>query len=793
MIDKSAPEVSLLERDAAFPADFWFNRDVDPRLEISDLTTVTVAAAIDGVPVTFTRGPATGTTSIWTGPIVTTEGAHSITVTVTDVVGHETLLDPVSFTIDKTSPAITITSHSEGQVVTSPAVALAGASDDAVTITVNGGAATVDLEAKSWSSAELSLLEGSTPFTVVATDKAGNVTEIARTLTLDTRGPALAVTSPANGACVSASSLTITGTASDERLASVKARVGATTYDAVLASGAWTVTISNVAEGTLGVVIEASDAARHTTTANVGYRIDRTAPVIEVSEGGAAFSAALVNRSIALFVRASDADPAVQVTATLDGNPYASGSVVDAEGAHTLVVSARDCASLEATRTISFRIDKTAPTLANLAPANGATSSVVPSSITGASDDATRVEIVGTAVATTIPAGSPFSLANVPFEEGTNRFTLRATDEAGNASELAYVVTVKTTAPSVEILESGTPIAPDALFNRDVTPEIRASESDATIAATLNSAPYTSGTAITIDGNYTLAATATDSLQHSGSHSVSFRIDKTAPAVAITSPAQGASVATDSVTVTGTSGDATSVTVNGAVATLSAGGFTAVVPVELGENVFVAVGRDEAGNAGRDEITVTRAGAGPAIVLLYPADKSLTNRPKAEVRGRVITPANVQSVTIAIVAAHSDAPPFSTIVTPDAAGDFRTTLDLTEGLNTISATSVGTDGKSATATVEVTADFTPPVLKIFANQTELGDGARFAERADLTLEVTDSQSPSPSVVFTLDGVAATVPTSVTTDGGHVALATARDAAGNEARIERSFTIGSGTG
>ncbi|MGK2860042.1 MAG: Ig-like domain-containing protein [Thermoanaerobaculia bacterium] len=789
MIDKSAPVVSLLERDAAFPADFWFNRDVEPMLEISDLTTVTVTATIDGVPVTFTRGPVTGTTSIWSGPLVTTEGAHSITVMVTDVVGHETLLDPVSFTIDKTPPAISVASHSEGQVVTSPGVTLSGASDDAVTITVNGGAATVDLEAKSWSSAELSILEGSTPFRVVGTDKAGNVTEIQRTLNLDTRGPALAVTSPANGACVSASSLTITGTASDGRLASVKARVGATTYDAVLTSGAWTVTIPNVAEGTLGVVIEASDTAGHTTTANVSYRIDRTAPVIEVSEGGAAFGAALVNRSLALFVRATDADPAVQLAATLDGNPYASGSVIESEGAHTLVVSARDCAGLTSTRTIAFRIDKTAPTLANLTPANGATSSVMPGSITGASDDATRVEIVGTAVATTIPAGSPFALANVPFDEGTNRFTLRATDEAGNASELAYVVTVKTTAPSVEILESGGPIAPDALFNRDVTPEIRASESDATITATLNGATYTSGTAITNDGTYTLAATATDALQHSGSHSVTFRIDKTAPAVAITSPAQGASIAMDSVTVTGTSGDATSVTVNGAGATLSAGGFTAVVPVELGENVLVAVGRDEAGNSGRAEVTVARAGEGPAIVLLYPADKSLTNRPKSEVLGRVITPANVQSVTITIVAAHSDAPPFSTIVAPDAAGDFRTTLDLVEGPNTISATALGLDGKSATASVQVTADFTPPVLKIFANGNELKEGERFAEPQSLTLEVSDTQTPSPVVQVTLDGTAVAIPATAS-NGGHTVVVTARDTAGNEARAERSFTVGS---
>ncbi len=785
-IDKSLPVVSLLERDTAFPADFWFNRDVEPKLEIKDLTAVTVSATIDGVVALFTRSSVNGETSIWTVPIVTTEGLHTIVVAVTDVVGHVTPLDPVSFTIDKTRPAITVSSHTAGQVVTSPVVTLSGASDDAITVTVNGGAATVDLNAKTWTSAEQSLLEGSTTFIVVGTDRAGNSSEVTHALSLDTRGPALAVTSPANGSCLNVAALTITGTASDERLTSVKARVGAATIDAVLSNGSWTVTIPNVAEGPLGVVIEAADASGHTTSANLSYRIDRTAPNIEITEAGAPFAAALVNRSVALFVRSSDTDLSVALTLKLDTLPYVSGTVIESEDTHTLEVSARDCAGLTATRTITFRIDKTPPVLSSFSPANGSTVGTMPGSITGTTNEKATIAIVGSGATVSAPAG-PFALPNVSFEEGTNRFTLRATDDAGNASELAYLVTVKTSAPSVEILESGAPLAPNTLFNRDVKPEIRSNDREATITATLNGTLYTSGTAITTDGTYTLAATASDSLEHTGSHSVTFRIDKTPPAVAITAPAAGSSVSAETVTVTGTSGDATSVTVNGAAATIAAGGFSAALPLELGENLIVAVGHDDAGNSGRDEVTVTRAGAGPAIVLLYPTDKSLTNRPKTEVRGRVITPANVASVTFALGGETK------ATLTPDAAGDFRTTLDLIEGLNTIRATSLGKDGKSATAAVQVTADFTPPALKILANGAELREGARFASEARLTLEVSDAQTSSPIADLTVDGAAAIAPTNITEDGGHVALATARDAAGNEARVERSFTIGSGTG
>ncbi|MGK2859052.1 MAG: Ig-like domain-containing protein, partial [Thermoanaerobaculia bacterium] len=785
-IDKSDPVVTLLEGTDPFPPDSWFSRPVQPGIEIHDLTPVTVEVLVDSATTTFTQSATDGTTSIWTGTAISAEGPHTIAVTVTDSVGRVTPLDPVSFTIDTTPPAIDVTSHTEGQVVTAPSVVLAGASDDAVSVTVNGTAATVTTASKTWTTGELSLLEGETTFIVVGTDRAGNNSQpITRTIHLDTRGPALAVTTPPSGTCVNTAALTVQGTASDARLASVKARVGSTPYDVTLTGGTWSVTIPTVADGPIGVVIEAADAAGHTATTTASYRIDRTKPVIEIHEGGAPFAATLVNRVVALFVRATDADPSVHLTMTLDGAPYVSGAPIEAETTHTLVAAARDCAGNPETRTLTFRIDKTAPTLTNLAPANGATTGTMPSAITGASEDATKVEIVGSALAATPTTGS-FTLGGVPFEEGTNRFTLRATDEAGNARDLAYVVTIKTVAPTVEITEGGTPIAANALFNRAITPEIRASDADATLTATLNDAPYTPGTAITTDGTYKLTATATDALHNAGSKTATFRIDTSGPVVTITTPAQAAVLQADTTTVTGTATGATSVTVNGAAAALSGESFTATVPLELGENSIVAVGRDAAGNTGRADVTVTRGGAGPAIVLVYPTDKSLTNRPKTEVLGRVITPASVASVTV-LVGGQTKA-----TVTPDAAGDFRTTLDLVEGLNAISATSTGKDGKTATATVQVTADFTPPTLRILAAGQELREGARFAAATELTLEASDAGTPNPTLQFTLNGTALSLPTTAPL-GGHVAIAMARDAAGNEARVERSFTIGTGGG
>ena len=52
------------------------------------------------------------------------------------------------------------------------------------------------------------------------------------------------------------------------------------------------------------------------------------------------------------------------VTATLNGNPFASGSSVSAEGAYTLHLTASDAAGNATTRDVTFVIDETKPVIA---------------------------------------------------------------------------------------------------------------------------------------------------------------------------------------------------------------------------------------------------------------------------------------------------------------------------------------------------------------------------------------------------------------------------------------------
>ncbi|MCA1733777.1 MAG: hypothetical protein LC732_09260, partial [Acidobacteria bacterium] len=630
-------------------------------------------------------------------------------------VGLSTSVGPLGFTIDKTPPALAFTGYADAEVIATPRIAIAGVADDAVTVTVNGIEAHIDLEQRTFLSNELVLLEGANAIEAIGTDRAGNLTTISISLTLDSRAPELTLLSPAPGSCTSAPSIVISGTYADPHITAIAIVAGGSSIPATLDTAArtWSATLAP-AEGRLAIVVEASDSVGHTSVHPFDLLVDRTAPAIEIAVDGApAADGMIANRPLAFFAAARDLDPNAALELRLDGNPYASSTPVTAEGAHTLVANATDCAGNQAQRTISFTIDRTSPVFGAFNPPLDATVGEMPSSLSGAVTDAlsgaVSVSIAGTAL-TAVPVNNSFTLVGVPFAEGLNRFLLRAADAAGNVADTEYRLTVSTRAPSIEILESGAPLAAGSLFNREIRPEIRVSDPEATVSVTLDAQPFVSGTPISAEGPHTLRATATDVLGHTSSAEVSFTIDRTAPAIAIASPAPGA-VSGDSIAVTGTAGDAQSVTVNGVPAALDAGSFSATVALEEGENLIVATGRDAAGNSGRAEVLVTRDSLASGIILTHPADGTVTNRPAIRVTGRVLSPSLVQSLTVG-----------ATSVPVDPAGNFvLDAFSLAEGSNAITATAVSTTGRSSAVTVNVIADRMPPRLRILERGAPMPD------------------------------------------------------------------------
>lgn len=768
-VDSAAPVVTLLDHhDKVLENDSWYAEAVTPKLTIVDTTPVTKTATLNGQPFTI-------------GTQITAEGKYTLAVKVVDAVGLVTDVPPVTFTIDTTPPVITFLSPLANATLLTREVVVTGDSDDAISVFVNGAKSFIDADAKKYVSPPITLLEGENIISAVAYDRAGNKSEPSITVTLDTRAPEITIAAPAEDACLDVTQLEVKGTLFGGANGIKVAAGTAAPVDATIAADgrSWTATVATPDEGALTLTVTGTDPSGHATSLARHVAIDRTKPVVEVSEGNQPFTATLVNRPVALLVRAKDADANATLEVTLDGAPFVSGTSIASEGLHTLKAKATDCAGHVSDETVlAFRIDRTPPVLTNLAPANGATIGNKPS-ITGIVSEPASIVAEGTSYVATV-TNNAFTIAPA-LEEGLNAFVLLATDAAGNQSRLPYSVTVKSLAPTVEIVENGSAIPPNALFKRDVTPTVRSNDPSATIAATLNGALFTSGTTISADGAYTITGKATDAFGHeSATATATFRIDKTPPTIHITTPADNATLPNAAVNVSGTvSADARTVTVNGVVATVPGNGtFSATIALDGIDGTIVAFAADEAGNTAIDQVNVQFQGGTLAILLTSPADKLVTNRPRTLVAGQIITPASAESLTI-----NNTATPF------DAVGSFLVPdFPLAEGENPITATVRKAAGQSNSVTVVVTADFTPPVLKVFANSVELAAGARFATSPNITLQATDN---NPGVVtrLTIDGTTIDGAVGTLTDGGHSLTAIARDAAGNEARVDRTFFIG----
>jgi antitoxin (DNA-binding transcriptional repressor) of toxin-antitoxin stability system len=684
---------------------------------------------------------------------------------------------------DTTPPQIAIVSPANGQLVGSATVTVSGTADDATSITVNGVGAVIEPASQTFS-ATIPLLEGRNVITARGTDAAGNSGFASIELILDTRAPVLTVAEVAP--CTRGTSVELRGTVTDPHLDKVIARLGTAYIDATVTGANWSALIPLGDEGRKTILIEAIDALGHTATRQVALAVDRTAPVIEISESGAPFTVTVSGRPVAPLIRATDADANPNVAMTLDGNAYVSGTEIGQEGQHTIRVVASDCAGNESSREHAFTIDLTPPRFLTFTPESGARVAQIPASLSGTADpDAIEVRVVGTEVTAPVTNGQ-FTIANIAFAEGTNERTLELIDRAGHTAQMSYTLTARTAQPVIEITESGEPLVDGTIFNRIVTPRMRADGEGISVTATLNGAPFTSGSAVTADGQYTLSATATDSIYgHSAQATRQFGIDRTPPVVQILAPLDGTTVDADRIDVRATGGDAVSVTANGVAAVRSGSEWVASVALDQGENAIVVVARDAAGNSGSAAVHVTRGLPGPAIVLTFPPDPFFTNRRTLDVSGRVLH--TDASVTVTL-------PPAAPLQAPvDPAGVFRLpSLALTEGESLLTA-SATRGGKTTSFTASVTADFTPPRVRILAGGEPLPDGAQFATEAVIAGEATDG-GEAIDFVLTIDGVAVTQsPMTITADGGHTATITARDLAGNEARVERTFFIGSSGG
>src|SRR3990172_1996158 len=295
-------------------------------------------------------------------------------------------------------------------------------------------------------------------------------------------------------------------------------------------------------------------------------------------------------------------------------------------------------------------------------------------------------------------------------------------DAVSRPSRLGAVFVVDNTPPTIAATVNPAPNA--AGWNKtDVTVSFTCAEGGSGIASC--SAPVT----VTTDGaNQVVSATATDQAGNSAATSVTLNIDKTPPAVTISSPANGATLGSSPVTVTGTIAEALSgianIGCNGNPATLSGSVLTCDVPLVDGTNTVVVDATDVAGNAGASTISVNFVSV-PAITISSPASGATVPAGQLIVRGTVTNSGggNV-GVTVNGVTAGVQGNTFTTVgfVTPET--------------TSLTATTTSQTGSSATHTIPivvVTGAVAPVILHVSPTSGATPLNVRFSLIGDVQI------------------------------------------------------------
>ena len=172
-------------------------RDADSGVKISTLSFkldgVSVAYNVAGMTCTAVTG---GYNISYTPQTALADGAHTVTVAITDNDGNVSTTTSRSFTVDTVAPVLNVTTPAAGLITNQTSSTVVGTTSDitsspvTLTIKVNGsdvGAVTVNGDG-SFSKA-VTYVEGSNTVVITATDSAGKTTSVTRTVTVDTTPP----------------------------------------------------------------------------------------------------------------------------------------------------------------------------------------------------------------------------------------------------------------------------------------------------------------------------------------------------------------------------------------------------------------------------------------------------------------------------------------------------------------------------------------------------------------------------------------------------------------------------
>ena len=289
--------------------------------------------------------------------------------------------------------------------------------------------------------------------------------------------------------------------------------------------------------------------------------------------------------------------------------------------------------------------------------------------------------------------------------------------------------------------------------------------------------------------NYRIAAQFPNVAQAVYSAPLSIAITGTATGVTIVSPANGAYLNTQVVTLSGNVGDgAAQVKINGIATPLSGLSFAAAVPLNEGPNTITAVASNSNGSTSTSSVLLTLDTTAPKIEIYSPAAGGSTSAATLTVTGVVndivVGTVNPQQATVTVngIAAEVLNRSFMARDVP-----------LAVGANPIQAVATDRAGNRATTTVNLTrvAATAARLSAVSGNNQSAPVGAALA--APLVVSLLDSQGAPQAnkpVVFRVIGLDGTLSPNQAAGPGLSAVAVNTDSQG---QARSYFTLGSRAG
>ncbi|CAM2070476.1 hypothetical protein SCOR_34195 [Sulfidibacter corallicola] len=477
------------------------------------------------------------------------------------------------------------------------------------------------------------------------------------------------------------------------------------------------------------------------------FYVDRSQPELTVTgvEDGGTYGAAVHPR-----FEVTDLTP-VRVAATLNDQPFLSGTEVAELGEYVLVVIAVDRLDHRTETRVAFTLVDGDEDLVQFTGIADGTAYRMPVTVdiqlaNGASLEAFTVNETS--------ATAPLQLT----EEGVYRLEARAV--RGEASQTVRAeIEIDTTVP--EIVKTG--VEDGGYYRESVFPVILVDGEPAESSqVTLNGAPFASGSEVAAEGVYTLAVSAVDRAGNTASSSCRFTIDRTAPELRVFGVEDGQTYV-ETLLITWQLVDDWPGTVT---ATLDGEPVQSPLSiVQSGQYTLVLHGNDLAGNTHSSRYDFVVDGVEPLVVIEPVRDGDV-------LRGPVTITISVSDTARASYEAFLNGQPFVSGQTLTMEGEYLLRVE-----------ALGSNDSVLVVERRFTLDQTPPQILIEG----VADGQTYD--TPVTPVVTVEELHPGTVELTLNGTSFVSGTTVSAHGTYRLDVVAIDLAGN--RGERSLTFALG--